>query len=365
MKNQNNDELKTYVDRFGLLFILVLLSLAELTAFISFANLNQYYKASFEGMLTGSAQRPFVTRVFTPWLTVGIKALIPDRAVEILNRWITEIPFIVLIIHAYSAPESLGVESLINIVLLFFSLLGFYYFFIRLSQELLILTKRNLFFLLFVASLGLLPLYYKVGYIYDLPQLFLCTLAFYLIASRKIILYFIVFIFAVLNKETSVVLIIPSMLLFWNTTKPGIRCVLIGLFTQMSIYLLIRVPIIIHFKSNLGETIVIHFLDHVTALKTYPLQSLIYLLALGIIVTMLFHEWKRKPTVISLGACSSFVLFLLFLIGGYPFEFRVFYEVYGILIISVSWSFLLIRGFPIKIRAQGTREFVESLRILF
>lgn len=363
MEKQNKEKREIFYDRFALFVILILFSFAELAAFIRFSKINLYYTATFEGMLNGSAYRPFVTRVLTPWMTVGVRELIPDQINENLSRWIAESPFITSIIQTYGAPANLGVEAFINIVFQYLSLLGFFYFYIKLVQNIFILTKRSSFFFIFVSLIGLIPFLF-FGYIYDLPQLFLSTLAFYLIASNKKILYFFVFALAVLNKETSIVLIIPSLLLFWNQKNPKAINVVLGYVIQLTIFLLIRMPLYIYYKNNPGVNLDFHFVDHLRAFVGYPITSIIFWLIAILTVSLVLYKWKKKPAILNLGLCSGFVLLVLFFIGGFPFELRVFYEVYGVIVISVIWSFLTLRGELIKIAALGTDEFIDSLKSL-
>ena len=363
MERKNKEKPEIFYDRYALFVILFLLSFVELAVFIKFSKINLYYTASFEGMLNGSAYRPFVTRVLTPWMTVGVRELIPDQINENLSRWIAESPFITSIIQTYGAPANLGVEAFINIVFQYLSLLGFFYFYIKLIKKIFVLTKKSLFFFVFVALIGLLP-FFNWGYIYDLPQLFLSTIAFYFIASNKKILYFFVFALAVLNKETSIVLIIPSLLLFWNQKNPKAINVLLGYVIQLTIFLLIRMPLYIYYKNNPGVNLDFHFVDHLRAFVGYPIASIIFWLIAILIVSLAFYKWKKKPAILNLGLCSGFVLLILFFIGGFPFEFRVFYEVYGVVTISVIWSFLTLRGELIKIAALGTDEVIDSLKSL-
>jgi hypothetical protein len=62
---------------------------------------------------------------------------------------------------------------------------------------------------------------------------------------------------------------------------------------------------------------------------------------------MLIINWKKKPALITLGVCAGFALLILYFIGGFPFEFRVFYEVYGVIVLSVTWSILYLRKFQL------------------
>jgi len=357
LKNKNQSNIIKF-------FSLAILSFIELCLFIRYSYVNFFELASFEGMLYGSANRPFVTRVFTPWLTRLIDSLIPNQLHSIIAAWIRESPVVSEVIHTYGVSLDYSVEALISILLIYLSLIGFFYFYIKITQKLLQTTTKILAFFVFVAFLGLFPLF-KVGYIYDLPQLFLSTLALYLIASNKVLPYFLVFFCAVLNKETSIILIFPSFLLFWNPVKTKVKNVVIGLFSQLTIFSLVRLPLLVKYRDNPGENISFHFFDHLKVIRHYPFATILTLSIAALFILLMIHDWKKKPAIISLGLCSALVLLILFFIGGFPFEFRVFYEVYTILMISVTMSFLALRGILIRIKAQNTEQLIESFGLFW
>ena len=58
--------------------LIVVASIGIFVFFVTFSGVNSNDRASFADMITGEANRPFVTRVLVPWLTRGIAAVLPE-----------------------------------------------------------------------------------------------------------------------------------------------------------------------------------------------------------------------------------------------------------------------------------------------
>lgn len=339
----------------------ILISLLVLAFFLRFSRINGNFRATFEGMLNGTAHRPFVTRVLVPWLTTGTEALLPVHVRSMVEEWISGSQLLLAALDQYHAPAALRVEALISLSWQYLSLLGYYFVFRAFLQKIFSLSYAALNLLTLLSTLGLLPLMF-FGYIYDLPSLFLCTLLFYAIAAKKQMLYFFVFILALLNKETAVVLVIPSILLFWQPVRPKIMRVIMGILVQILLFLAVRIPIAINFRKNPGAFMEMHFKDHWTGMFQYPLYGIAILVLFGCLLVLFLYRWKQKPAVINLGLVSAIVLFALFFIGGMPQEFRIFYDVIAAVILSIMASLLMRWNYPLTLNSMSTDEFLGSIR---
>lgn len=340
---------------------LILISLLVFAFFLRFSRINGNFRATFEGMLTGTANRPFVTRVLIPWLTTGTGALLPVQIRSMIENWIGGSQLLLDVLGRYHAPANLRVEALISIFWQYLSLLGYFFVFRALLKKIFTLSAAMVNLLSALPALGLLPLMF-FGYIYDLPSLFLCTLLFYAIAANRRTLYFIVFTLALVNKETAAVLIIPSILLFWRPDHPKIGQVIKGVLIQVLIFLVVRVPIAILFRKNAGAFMEMHFTDHWKGLIQNPMYGVALLVLFACLFILLLYRWRQKPAVINLGLVSGMVLFVLFLIGGMPMEFRIFYEVMAAVILSVIHSLLMRWNRSPLLNSMSTDEFLGSIR---
>jgi hypothetical protein len=79
-----------------------------------------------------------------------------------------------------------------------------------------------------------------------------------------------------------------------------------------------------------------HLLHHFIALALEPLRVLSYLAGGLIVVLLAARDWHRKPFFLRQGALVLLpLLFVLYLLWGFPLEIRVFYEVYPLLLLLV------------------------------
>ena len=132
------------------------------------------------------------------------------------------------------------------------------------------------------------------GYIYDLPNLFLTTLALYCIASQRKIAYWVVFALAILNKETAVVLVVPAVLLFWDFPRPSLRKVILGTAAQVGLFAAIRIPLGLAYRNNPGGTFENHLLDHLEMFRDYPVLGIISILVAAGMLLLVFRQLEEK-----------------------------------------------------------------------
>jgi CHASE2 domain-containing sensor protein len=105
-----------------------------------------------------------------------------------------------------------------------------------------------------------------------------------------------------------------------------------------------------------------HFMDHWKGLIQNPMYGIAILILFACLLVLFIYRWKQKPAVINLGLVSGIVLFVLFLIGGMPMEFRIFYDVMAAVIISVMHSLLMRWNCPPRLNSMSTEEFLGSIR---
>jgi len=343
--------------------LIILLCLGVFWFFLAFSGVNNNERALFADMLAGNAERPFVTRTLIPWLTKTIAGIIPAsmhttasetaRTSSFFGGWLTHI----------NIPAALALEGIISLLIQLGSLIGFAF---AIKALLARVYKAPAFFAslaTLTALLGLLPML-LFGYIYDLPNLFLCTLALFFIRTRKIAAYAIVFVLAIINKETAVVLIVPSVLLFLDFERPSLVKVCTAILAQIAVYLAVRLPINAAFKTNPGVAFEINLDEHLYVLVNHPvLWGISVLIGLGVIV-LIFQNWREKPALAMLGALPMLPLIGLFVVSGFPFEIRVFYEVYAAGFLGLIFT-LAGKKVPIQSKPPITGDGIKSLPQMF
>jgi hypothetical protein len=347
-----------------LFFVLIaLLGLLVMGGFLRNPYVNGFYQATFSGMVDGTAYKPFVTRILVPLVIHFVQLLLPANLQNNILGWISNNQSLLKLMALYGVPINYGVEALISLLLQYFCLVGFSFTFYKFAGKVFSFSDRVLKLITIFSTLGLL-VFVNYGYIYDFPELFLCTAAFLAILLKQKPLYFLIFVLSVLNKETSIVLVIPSILLFWDLPTPGIRKIVAGLITQVGIYVLIRFMIGIRFQANPGAILSFHLKYQWQGILDHPLYGIASLLIFGCLPILLFQYWKYKPALITLGLISAVVLFVFFVFFGMPFEYRVFYEVYAVSIFAIIHTISYRRNKQYQPAMLTTESFINTLQSL-
>lgn len=323
-----------------LVALMVLLSVSIFVFFIYHSWINANLNASFADMITGSAHRPYVTRVLVPWLTRGIAAVLPPSIHQGVESLAFNDTLIRTLLIAYRTPAGYALEALISMGFQLLSILGFAFAFRGLYQKVFKTPALVPEMFTLVALIGLTPMLFY-GYMYDFPSLFLSTLGLYAIAIQRKALYFVVLALAIFNKETSIVLVAPAILLFWDWPRPSLKKVLFGTLEQLGLYFAIRLPIAWIYRNNPGENLENHIVEHVIILRDYPVMTILSVVVTLIMLWLAFNRWRKKPALIMFGTLPGLILLAMFLTGGYPFEIRVFYDVYAAGFISMLYTMLL------------------------
>jgi len=183
-----------------------------------------------------------------------------------------------------------------------------------------------------LAMIGLLPLMLRMTHLYDPLTLALWTAAIGAIVHKRQALYFAIFTVACLNRETTILLSIIYALQFGLTRLT---------LAQVGIYGLLRVFLLALFADRPGYTIEFHLAEHWQSVTTNIEATMLYLIVFGAVIALVAYRFAGKPWLLRASASILVpVLVAAFIISGYPFEFRVFYEVYPIvflLALPIAW----------------------------
>jgi hypothetical protein len=147
-----------------------------------------------------------------------------------------------------------------------------------------------------VLMVGSLSFFWGFGNFYDLPLLFLFALGLYLMLRRRWPLYILVFGFATLNKETSILLfLVFAAYYFRRLARPS--------FVRLSIWQLGPFAILQGlvrwaFRGNSGSGVEWHLGDQLaraTEILGSPAYTLAWLGAVAVLAFMIYRGWPRKP----------------------------------------------------------------------
>ncbi|UCB52864.1 MAG: hypothetical protein JSV10_01875 [Candidatus Zixiibacteriota bacterium] len=319
-----------YLFATGLIFIV----------FITHPGINGYSRAMFPDTVYGKAYKPFVYRTLLPTTVRMISQITPEHVKDRIRSAVEECNpqrKRIRMMKALGWETEYIYEYLVALALMFSCFLGFAFLLRH-------LVKLFYDFPPFVAdfapvgALLILPVFFKFySYMCDPVTLLLFSLAIILITGRRILPFYVVFLLATLNRETSILL---SGIFLVRQFKHIRTFSLAGhLLLQASIWIAVKTSLAVIFKNNQGAFIDFQLIDHNLALiadsVTSPtfLYHLLYLAAVIIVFWVLVrYRWSEKP--ISL-RCSFLItaipLALLVLLFGSIIELRVYHELFPFL----------------------------------
>ena len=300
-----------------------------LMAFVRFSGVNHNEKAPLEAMLNGQAYRPYVTRALVPGLVNGLTGLLPPATQQVLNERLNGTYATARLLAMFSASPELALQGMLTLAVMWASLLGFGAALRALMSAVYDAPPLTIDVLSLLALCGLLP-FFGFGYIYDFTVLWLFTLALALMIRRRWTAYLICFGLAALNKETTILLLIPFTLYYlWPGQRLARKSALKLLLGQLLIFGAIWLALRLTYAGNPGEASEFHLGDHAFMLQNFPvLGGLTTLIGVGLLALMALRP-RQKPPFLLAAAVIFVPLLALYIPFGFPYEIRVFYEGYA------------------------------------
>jgi uncharacterized membrane protein len=172
------------------------------------------------------------------------------------------------------------------------------------------------------------------GHIYDFPALFFATLLFILAYRQRDILFTIALVLACLTKESLSLFIIAYAAISYGA-RP-LREVLRNLSVQTALFLLIYEFERILFASNAGASMY-HAIDkHFQYIRDKADISSV--LSLLFLLILLYYRFPQKPLVLRRSMLCIPIMLVLYVMGGNAGEFRIFFDIFPILILPAMDS---------------------------
>jgi hypothetical protein len=310
-----------------------LIALIPLLWAAAHSNLNS--RATLEGMVRGTAYRPYVYRTLTPRLVGALDALLPARARAAADSLIARSP---LPRDRWKWPAADGTWFAWNFLIQWLALVLFASSFERLAGAANGLSGRvprlaPAAFPLAALALAGVPLHFGFqNFVYDFPELALFTLALALLAERRWLPYLAAFTLAMINKETSVLL--GGVFVIWARTEmPKSRLVAFGILQAViaaAAVLTIRAayaqapgePLEFHLARNLHYHPVLRQLRHDVIYAAFWIAA-----ACG-------TRLQPRVAIAALLTGGALLGFMMFF--GFLGEYRDFYEVYPLAALLVA-----------------------------
>ena len=317
----------------------VLLVAAVSFVFLRTSGINVNRRANIEVMLDGSAHRPFVYRVLLPTLATSVTACVPNSIKDkIVAKWDRSRKMGVFK-HYFRVESSCLFEGVLIFGFMVLSLLGYALFLQKMSIEILG-TQGILRHLAPLLGLLALPPFFTFGYIYDFPVLFLSCCCFFLIFKEYWLAYLVVFLVACFNKETTILFAVVFGAYACDRLEFK-RFLVLG-FLQVIIFAVVRSLLVMRFSMNPGGDIPNHLIGQLDALLVPVSYSAV--VVFSVFLFLMCFMWSEKPPFLKRALWVAVPLVLLFILGGCPGEYRVFYEVLPLIILMVSHTLVALIG---------------------
>ena len=319
---------------------------AFLTPTARHSGLNLYEEVRFPNMVQGTAYRPFVSRTLLPSTVRVLTVVTPATWRKELDH-ITESRS-----HLRRIFDNLGWEYRESIqyyfaaLLMWVSFVGFAHFTAELTCHQLGWSPGMVWrtALGAAALLGLPALFKYSSFPYDPPQLFLFTLALYLLATGRTRVFLVVFLFCCLNKETAV-LLIPIHAVYRRGKAPAGE-ILRESGLLIAGFAIIKGGLVWVFRNNPGSFVEFHLWDHNLAWLRGG-WSAAEVVVILILATLVLVRWFEKPSFLRiafLGILPIQVCFALFI--GFVDEWRIYYEAYPVVfgLTAATWRLFVGTG---------------------
>jgi len=298
--------------------------------------LNGDPRSTLAGLIDGTASRPFVQRVLVPVLTRGVVGVIPasaragfSDALMGSQKFRKE--------SARLGWDTSRLPEYFVALLLSFAALATFPFILRSLFRTLYETDAGLTNLIPLGVLLGLPLFFGVGthYVYDFPALLLFTAGVLLIVRRDWSLFYPVYAIGCLNKETTVLLALATILV-WRRSMPA-RHRALHAGVQVAIFGAVEYALTIAYAANPGSALEFHLFGNIhNLLLPYTLEWAFFALLIGMLV---FYDIERKHEV--LRACAWLIVpfGLLMFLFAWMSELRDMYEIYPVFALLIAHTF--------------------------
>ena len=343
----------------------------------------------FKKMITLEAYRPFVYRLFMPAAINGLAALVPTAIAERIENAAAAPPpdleggkimnlstdeKLRLKLHrmqtSYRWADGDYVERLAAYGLMFGLLVAAQVCLRFIVNSVYDMPRAVSDFTPAIAALFLPFTFLGSGYLYDFADVFFISLTTLLLLRRQWWLYYPAFVFAVFNKETSVLLIFA----FWafHGAAFGARSLAVHSAIHVALGSAVVLPIRWWFRNNsglgmewhLGENVA-YYLRPATYLDLEDIYApfIMFPTYFNVVLVFMtgflaFYQWRAKPWPIrKLFLVLFFVLLPLFVTGGWLNEVRVFYLCLpAYVLLSIHTLFFLYTGAAPRLAESSAQE---------
>lgn len=182
--------------------------------------------------------------------------------------------------------------------------------------------------------------------VYDITTVMLFALSLGLLARGRLGHYYLLFVIASINRETTFLLILFFMVYFYN--KIPFRQYCFGLIYQGLAYLIIKIAIMAAYSSVPGMPLQWRPMEVIKDYVDKPVWfAVVMLIFFSAFIVIALRRWSDKPLFLRVAFSTIFpVQLILHIFAGYAYEIRVFAEVFPVLLLLCAGSIQAIHWRP-------------------
>ncbi|MCP4580058.1 MAG: hypothetical protein GY839_00460 [candidate division Zixibacteria bacterium] len=200
--------------------------------------------------------------------------------------------------------------------------------------------------LLPLGMIAVMPIFFDYGnFVYDFSHLFLFTLGLLMMYRERWPAFIIIFVVALLNKETAVMLTV--IFVFYFHSKIPRQMFLKLLVMQISIFFIIKLSLYFLFQSNPGGIVewhLIHNIQQMSRLTYYfqfesigkglfspfyipiPVPHGLNLPMFVLVIALAVYRWREKPAFLRISTSYFAISLILGFMFGIFCEWRSYYD---------------------------------------
>jgi hypothetical protein len=286
-------------------------------------------KGELHSMVEGTQMQPFVRRALVPFVIRGIERVVPAAVQERISGGVmASMPFAATF---FKSPAEVFRKSC-AVLLIWLSMWGFSLFFYYLYVA--VYPRSGLIVSLFpLVALTVLPVhFFRAFMLYDIPGLFFTTACLYFLLKERWGWYYLCFLLAAVNKESSVFLI--TVFLFMYFGKYASRRLALHVLAQALIWSAVFLSLFLLYRHNPGDVFEFALVRNLLAWKVaYGLIGGLQMITYGALLFFALLSWKERPRVVRRMFLGLTPLFLMSLFVGYIEELRVYYEIFPVIML--------------------------------
>ena len=295
--------------------------------FVTQSKVNTNPLAKLERLMDGTAYRPWVFRQLVPKTVALVDHVTPSYYSAVISYALLHHPVPFKWLKTMEVAPAMAYDVAVAVVISFLCLLG-YAFLLHRTAALLFPEDPIIPIVAVVLAFVALPPHLFVGYFYDFPVLLFAAAMIYFLGRRQYLWYLVAFGLACLNKETAVLFVLVFVLearhderkRFWRYLALNVALGGLILTLQRVIY-----------RNNPGsalESSLGYQMQNMTSLYSWERLGTVFVIFLLVAVRS-----SEKPLLLKRALWLLVPFFVLFMWGGRPNEFRVFYEVHPPLVL--------------------------------